>query len=212
MQERSAMASPGKADGGASCLSSQCFDPLTRSCVMCSELFGDNTNPALGAPSSDTLPTVPSMDLPSSLLIFGVPVLVGLLLALAALWGFLACKLGKRRRKRRKAEQKAEESHGDAGPLPSSGCLDVSTPEGSADPAQGHCPHRNGGMRMPRRDGAKQWPCCQGDAKGDVVLLATTWPHHKEHGHSFPLPATELGATALVTTKTTQECMGEERL
>lgn len=38
------MASLGKADGGASCLSSQCFDPLTRSCVMCSELFGDNTS------------------------------------------------------------------------------------------------------------------------------------------------------------------------
>lgn len=70
--------------------------------------FCTAADPALGAPSSDTLPTVPSMDLPSSLLIFGVPVLVGLLLALAALWGFLACKLGKRRRKRRKAEQKAE--------------------------------------------------------------------------------------------------------
>lgn len=104
------------------------------------------------------------------------------------------------------------ESLGDAGPLPSSSCLDVSTPEGNANPAQGPCPHRNGGLRMPRRDGAKRRPCCQGDAKGDVVLLATTWPHHKEHGHGFPLPATELGATALVTTKTTQECMGEERL
>lgn len=104
------------------------------------------------------------------------------------------------------------ESLGDAGPLPSSSCLDVSTPEGNADPAQGPCPHRNGGLRTPKRDGAKRRPCCQGDAKGDVVLLATTWPHHKEHGHGFPLPATELGAAALVTTKTTQECMGEERL
>ncbi|XP_032300423.1 tumor necrosis factor receptor superfamily member 13C isoform X3 [Coturnix japonica] len=212
MQERSAMASPGKADGGASCLSSQCFDPLTRSCVMCSELFGDNTKPAPGVPSSDTLPTVPSTDLPSSLLIFGVPALVGLLLALAALWGFLACKLGKQRRKRRKTEREVEENLGDAGLLPSSSCLDVSTTEGSADPAQIPCPHRNGGLRTPRRDGAKRRPCCQGDTKGDVVLLATTWPHHKEHGHSFPLPATELGATALVTTKTTQECVGEERL
>ncbi|XP_042746201.1 tumor necrosis factor receptor superfamily member 13C [Lagopus leucura] len=217
MQERSAMASPGKADGGASCLSSHCFDLLTKSCVICSELFGDNsTKPAPGVSSSDTLPTVPSMHLPSRLLIFGVPALVGLLLALAALWGFLACKLGKRRRKRRKTEQEVEdgagESLGDAGPLPSSSCLDVSTPEGNANPAQGPCPHRNGGLRMPRRDGAKRRPCCQGDAKGDVVLLATTWPHHKEHGHGFPLPATELGATALVTTKTTQECMGEERL
>lgn len=38
------MASPGKADGGASCLSSHCFDLLTKSCVICSELFGDNSS------------------------------------------------------------------------------------------------------------------------------------------------------------------------
>ncbi|XP_021239542.1 tumor necrosis factor receptor superfamily member 13C isoform X2 [Numida meleagris] len=212
MQERSAMASLGKADAGASCLSSQCFDPLTRSCVMCSELFGDNTKPAPAVPSSDTLPTIPSTDLPSSLLIFGVPALVVLLLALAGLWGFLACKMEKRRRKRRKTEKEVEESLGDAGPLPSLGCLDLTTPERNADPAQGPCPHRNGGLRTPRRDGAMRRPCCQGDAKGDVVLLATAWPRHKEHGHGFPLPATELGATALVTTKTTQDCVGEERL
>ncbi|OXB57027.1 hypothetical protein ASZ78_000596 [Callipepla squamata] len=213
MQERSAMASPGKADAGASCLSSQCFDPLTRSCVMCSELFGDNaTEPSPAVPSSDTLPTIPSMDLSSSLLIFGVPALVGLLLALAALWGFLACKMEKQRRKRRKTEQEVEESLGNAGSLPSSACLDTTTPEGNADPVQGPCPHRNGGLRMPRREGAKRQPCCQGDVKGDMVLLATAWPRHKEHNHGFPLPATELGATALVTTKTTQGCEGEERL
>lgn len=39
-----AMSSSGKATGASSCLSSQCFDLLTRSCVKCSDLFRDNTS------------------------------------------------------------------------------------------------------------------------------------------------------------------------
>lgn len=106
------------------------------------------------------------------------------------------------------------ESLGETGPLPSPAYPDPAAPLGEADPAQGPCPHLNGGLKAagpPRRDSAKRRPCCQGDGERDVVLLATPWPCHEEHGHGFPLPATELGATALVTTKTTQDCMGEER-
>lgn len=44
MRERSAMSSSGKADAVASCLPSQCFDPLTRFCVRCSDLFKDNAS------------------------------------------------------------------------------------------------------------------------------------------------------------------------
>lgn len=60
------------------------------------------------APTSTLAPTLPSVDLPSTLLIFGVPAVVGLILALAALWGFLACKVGKQRRKRKAADEEAE--------------------------------------------------------------------------------------------------------
>lgn len=38
------MSSSGKAAAAFSCLSSQCFDLLTRSCVKCSDLFKDNTS------------------------------------------------------------------------------------------------------------------------------------------------------------------------
>lgn len=41
---RSAMSLSGKTAASSSCLSSQCFDLLTRSCVKCSDLFKDNTS------------------------------------------------------------------------------------------------------------------------------------------------------------------------
>eukprot|EP00075_Anas_platyrhynchos_P020425 XP_027309678.1 tumor necrosis factor receptor superfamily member 13C isoform X1 [Anas platyrhynchos] len=228
MRERSAMASSGKADAVAACLPSQCFDPLTRFCVRCADLFKDNatlpllTPPAFRttaepvhvAPTSAPPPTLSSVDLPSTLLLFGVPALVVLLLVLAALCGLLGCKASKQRRKRRKTEQEAKESLGETGPLPSPAYPDPAAPLGEADPARGPCPHLNGGLKAagpPGRDSTKRRPCCQGDGERNVVLLAAPWPRHEEHGHGFPLPATELGATALVTTKTTQDCVGQER-
>ncbi|XP_050771556.1 tumor necrosis factor receptor superfamily member 13C [Gymnogyps californianus] len=212
---QSAMSSSGKATASSSCLSSECFDLLTRSCVKCSDLFKDNTTePARTAPTSALAPTLPSVDLPSTLLIFGVPAVVVLILAAAALWGFLACKVGKRRRKRKAADEEAKANMDAASPLPSPGCQDPAVPEGDAGLALAPCLHLNGGLNMvgpPRKAGAKRRPCCQGDADGDIILLSAVYPQHEECNHSFPLPATELGATALVTTKTTQNCAGEER-
>ncbi|KAM6144519.1 tumor necrosis factor receptor superfamily member 13C [Phoenicopterus ruber ruber] len=224
----SAMSSSGKAAAATSCLSSQCFDLLTRSCVKCSDLFKDNTTlplltlpasrstaePARVAPTSALAPTLPSVDLPSTLLIFGVPTVVGFILTLAALWGFLACKVGKQRRKRKAADEEAEANMDAASPLPSLGCQDAATLEGDAALAPAPCPHLNGGLKTlgpPGKAGAKRRPCCRGDADGDIILLSTVYPRHEECNHGFPLPATELGATALVTTKTTQNCAGEER-
>ncbi|KFQ07791.1 hypothetical protein N330_14038, partial [Leptosomus discolor] len=224
----SAMSSSGKATAASSCLSSQCFDILTRSCVKCSDLFRDNTTlplmtlpascptaePAHAAPTSALVPTLPSMDLHSTLLIFGVPAAVGVILAVAALWGFLACKVGKQRRKRKAADEEAEANMDVTSPLPSPGCQDPAVPERDATVALVPCPHLNGGLKMPGppgKAGAKQRSCCQGDADGDIILLSTMYPRRAECDHGFPLPATELGATALVTTKTTQNCAGEER-
>ncbi|KAK4830211.1 hypothetical protein QYF61_009278 [Mycteria americana] len=256
----SAMSSSGKA--AAPCLSSQCFDLLTRSCVKCSDLFKDNTKdntskgtresrdraprgwevvgqggwstpgggqvegtfscgcpkagqtaePTRVAPTSALAPTLPAVDLPSTLLIIGVPAVVGLILALAALWGFLACKVGKRRRKRKAADEEAEANMDATSPLP--GCQDPAVPEGDAAMAPAPCLHLNGGLKMPGppgKAGTKRRPCCRGDADGDIVLLSAVYPRHEECNHGFPLPATELGAAALVTTKTTQNCAGEER-
>ncbi|XP_063179842.1 tumor necrosis factor receptor superfamily member 13C isoform X1 [Chroicocephalus ridibundus] len=170
--------------------------------------------PARMAPTSPLVPTLPSVDLPSTLLIFGVPAVVGLILALAALWGFLACKVGKQRRKRKAADEEAKANTDAASPLPEPGCQDAAVPEGDAILATAPCPHHNGGLKMagpPGKAGAKRRPCCQGDADGDIILLSAVYSQHEECNHSFPLPATELGATALVTTKTTQNCSSEER-
>ncbi|KAM6384247.1 tumor necrosis factor receptor superfamily member 13C [Alca torda] len=224
----SAMSSSGKAAAPSPCLSSQCFDLLTRSCVQCSDLFKENATlllltltvfhltaePARMAPTSPLAPTLPSVDLPSTLLIFGVPTVVGLILALAALWGFLACKVGKQSRKRKTADEEAKANTDAASPLPDPGCQDPAVLEGDAILATAPCPHHNGGLKMagpPGKAGAKRRPCCRGDADGDIILLSAVYSQHEECNHSFPLPATELGATALVTTKTTQNCSSEER-
>ncbi|XP_075009916.1 tumor necrosis factor receptor superfamily member 13C isoform X2 [Calonectris borealis] len=206
----STMPSSGK--DALACLSSQCFDRLTKSCVKCSDLFKDSTKPSRMAPTSTLAPTLPSVDLPSTLLIFGVPAVVVLILALVALWGFLACKMGKRRRKRKAADEEAKANMDATSPLPSPGCQDPALGDAALAPAP--CQHLNGSLKMlglPGKAGAKQRPCCRGDANGDIVLLSTVYPRHEEYNHGFPLPATELGATALVTTKTTQNCAGEER-
>ncbi|XP_071588457.1 tumor necrosis factor receptor superfamily member 13C [Heliangelus exortis] len=211
----SAMSSSGKAAAPSFCLYPQCFDPLTRSCVKCSDLFRNNTTKLSSTvPTSVLTPTLPSVNLPSTLLIFGIPVVVGFILAMAALWGFLACKVGKQRRKRKAADEEATENMNADGPLPGPGCQDPAAPEGDDALVSALCLNLNGGEKMqgpPRKAGAKQRPCCQGDTDGDIVLLTTMYPQHEECNHGFPLPATELGAAALVTTKTTQNCAIEER-
>lgn len=86
--------------------------------------------------------------------------------------------------------------------------------EGDAALAPALCLNLNGSLKMPGppgKAGSKRRPCCQGDPNGDIVLLSAVYPRHEECNHGFPLPATELGATALVTTKTTQNCTGEDR-
>ncbi|XP_074757486.1 tumor necrosis factor receptor superfamily member 13C [Athene noctua] len=222
----STMSSSGKAVAASSCLSPQCFDLLTKSCVKCSDLFKDNTTlplltlpashptaePARVVPTSTPAPTLTSVDLPSTLLIFGVPAVVGLILSLAAFLGFLACKVGKRRKKRKAVDKEAEANTDATSPLPSLGCQDPAVPEGDAALAPTPCLHLNGSLKMlepPGKPGAKRRTCCQGDAEDDIILLSTVYPQH-ECNHGLPLPATELGATALVTTKTTQKCAGEE--
>ncbi|XP_069710492.1 tumor necrosis factor receptor superfamily member 13C [Phaenicophaeus curvirostris] len=214
-RSHSTMSLSGKADAASSCLSSQCFDTLTKSCVECSALFKDNTTePARVAPTSALMPTLSTVDLPRNFLIFGVLTVMGIILVLAALWGFMACKVGKKRRKSKVVDQEAEANVDTTSPLPSPGCQDCATLEADVALAPASCLHLNGGLKMPGppgKAGAKRRVCCQGDADGDIILLSAVYPRHEDHNHSFPLPATELGATALVTTKTTQNCATEER-
>ncbi|XP_030118763.4 tumor necrosis factor receptor superfamily member 13C [Taeniopygia guttata] len=198
---RSAMSSSGKAAIAPSCLSFECFDTLTKSCIKCSDLFQDNTTEPTLAPTTT-----------STFLIFGLPVVVGFILVLAAICVFLACKEGKQRRRRRAADEEDKENTDITSPLPSQ---DSAMPEGDGALNPAPCLHLAGSLKMsgpPRKARAKQRPCCQGDADGDIVLVSAACPRTEECNHSFPLPATELGATVLVTTKTTQNCAREERV
>ncbi|NXG32486.1 TR13C factor, partial [Dromaius novaehollandiae] len=230
-QAHSVMSS-GKADSSASCLPSQCFDSLTRLCVKCSELYKDNTKhitqdpiltlpvfpstaePAHAAPTSALIPLPPSVDLPGTVLIFGIPALVGLILALAAIWGFLAWKVGRQRRKRKKPDEESKESLDNVVSSSSPVQQDHTVLAADDDLALAKCPHVNGAVKVPGppgKDGAKPKLCCQGNTVGDIILLSAVSPCLEECNHCFPLPATELGATALVTTKTTQKtCINEE--
>uniref|UniRef100_A0A672TR14 TNF receptor superfamily member 13C n=1 Tax=Strigops habroptila TaxID=2489341 RepID=A0A672TR14_STRHB len=200
----SAMSSSGKAVSAPSCLSSQCFDLLTRSCVKCSDLFKENTTEPARAVFPSTLePTLPAMDLPSTLLIFGIVAAVVFVLVLTTLLGFLVCKLGKWRRKRKAADEEAQANVKATSPLPIPGCQDAAVMEGDATLAPVPCQHLSGGLKMlrpPGKAGEKRRPCCQGDADGDIILLSTVYTQHEECNQGFPLPATELGATALERT------------
>ncbi|KGL84024.1 hypothetical protein N309_02240, partial [Tinamus guttatus] len=204
--------SSGKADASTSCLPSQCFDSLTKSCVKCYELYKDNTTePAHAAPTS-TL--IPSSDLPGRALIFVGPAVVGLLLVLAAICVFLARKVRRQRRKKKQLDKESKERMGNAVSSSSPIQQDFTALATDDDFAFAKYPHVNGAVKVtrpPGKDAEKQRLCCQGNPAGDVIVLSPVSPCLEECNHCFPLPATELGATALVTTKTTQKtCINEE--
>uniref|UniRef100_A0A8C6ZCN2 TNF receptor superfamily member 13C n=1 Tax=Nothoprocta perdicaria TaxID=30464 RepID=A0A8C6ZCN2_NOTPE len=218
MQEDSSRAhsvmSSGKADASTSCLPSQCFDSLTKSCVKCLDLYRDNTTePAHAVPTSTP---IPSADVPGTVVMTVGLAVMGQLLLLVAICVFLAWKV---RRQRRKRKEPDEEAKGKISLvfLITALCIcssqrDYVTWAYSAPPR--HCPHVNGAAKVPgppRKDAEKQRLCCQGNPGGDVIVLSPLSPCLEECNHCFPLPATELGATALVTTKTTQKtCINEE--
>lgn len=87
-------------------------------------------------PTPTQLPPHPSGNMLSPVLIFGIPVLMGLVLVLASVWGFVTWKM---RRRRRKREKPNEESKGKC--LLSLPCLiDVfpHTDSGSGEDLQDH--------------------------------------------------------------------------
>lgn len=64
------------------------------------------------------------------------------------------------------------------------------------------CPHLNGVTMITQDDVLKENMPFTRSQEVEVISLS---PHDEKCNSSFPLPATELGATVLVTTKTIQE-------
>lgn len=70
-------------------------------------------------------------------------------------------------------------------------------------PALHTCPHSNGIAKTARDDILERNIHCIVVAESDVTEAISLSSCDKKCHHTFPLPATELGATVLVTTKTT---------
>ncbi|XP_055251639.1 tumor necrosis factor receptor superfamily member 13C isoform X1 [Moschus berezovskii] len=195
------------------CLQTQCFDPLVRNCVACSLLR--TTEPRPASPSSGPppphapLPSAPCSPCPSPpaggpsslapgtatqpqesagpgtpaeaeaalplpALLFGAPALLGLALALALL-GLVTWK----RRRRRPGAAVVPEAP-EAAEVPEA-------PDGEPDKSLDIDTTLSRGTL---------------DATTPIWLLPTEDPAAIPPAHSVPVPATELGSTELVTTKT----------
>ncbi|XP_006120590.2 tumor necrosis factor receptor superfamily member 13C [Pelodiscus sinensis] len=199
----------------ATCSQSLCFDILTKACVSCSELAGKSKEETTYhitsiAPTSTQAPVL------SPILLFGIPALVGLVLVLVALWVLLVCRVRRwRQRKKRRPDEKPKENLCNVTSCESQACKRLKLPEEN-DHVLATCPHLNGALKHAgsagRGDFSKKKPVFQGGAGSDVIKLAALSTGNEECDHGFPLPATELGATVLVTTKTIQNnCAIEER-
>ncbi|CAI5785918.1 Hypothetical predicted protein [Podarcis lilfordi] len=80
-----------------------------------------------------------------------------------------------------------------------------SSSPGDGDPEILRCPHSNDALNTARDDALKREVQHIAMAGSDVTEAASLTSCDKKCNPTFPLPATELGATELVTTKTTQE-------
>ncbi|XP_067415056.1 tumor necrosis factor receptor superfamily member 13C [Emydura macquarii macquarii] len=201
-----------RTDAHPPCLYRQCFDILTQGCVSCTELHGaveeETTYHTSVAPASTQASAPTKVDLPGPGLIFGIPALVGLVLALVALWGLLTCKVRKRwRRKSGRPDEKSKENLHCVVSCESQAWKGPKLPE--EDLVMATCPHLNGALKHAgsagRGDFSKRKLVFQGGAGSDVIELSALSAGNEERDHGFPLPATELGATVLVTTKTIQK-------
>ncbi|XP_039347585.1 tumor necrosis factor receptor superfamily member 13C [Mauremys reevesii] len=199
------------------CLLPQCFDPLIKGCVRCTDLPGHSEEDTIPSTACHTsvAPTSTQAPAPGPGLIFGIPALVGLVLVLAALCGLLTCKVRRRRqRKKRSPDEKPKENLDCVISCESQACKGPKLPED--DLVLATCPHVNGALKHAgpagRGDFSKRKPVFQGGTGSDVIELSGLSASNEERDHGFPLPATELGATVLVTTKTIQNnCLTEER-
>ncbi|XP_070226183.1 tumor necrosis factor receptor superfamily member 13C isoform X2 [Bos mutus] len=169
------------------CLQTQCFDPLVRNCVACSllrttgpRLAGDPSSLAPGTalqPQESAGPGTPAeaeAALPLPALLFGAPALLGLALALALL-GLVTWK-----RRRRQPGAAVVPEAPEAAEVPEA-------PDGDPDKSLDVDTTLSPGTL---------------DATAPIWLLPSEDPAATPPTHSVPVPATELGSTELVTTKT----------
>ncbi|XP_028602796.2 tumor necrosis factor receptor superfamily member 13C [Podarcis muralis] len=205
---------------GTSChLPSLCYDRLVDQCVSC-EKMQRKTEKETTAPIKPQAPTPLAADPACSSLLFGIYILMGLVLAVAAVLCIVILK-----QKRKKRMRGAEKENSTDVPEDFRCCEEGNAKEnekcviafenephrgrnsspGDGDPEILMCPHSNDALKSSRDDTLKREVQHMAMAGSDVTEAASLTSCDKQCNPTFPLPATELGATELVTTKTTQE-------
>ncbi|XP_026549003.1 uncharacterized protein LOC113430804 [Notechis scutatus] len=182
-----------------------CYDRLINKCDRCRHMQRGSrkeTTTVFGTTSITTQPVqVHPGNQHCSALIFVFCALVVLVIIMATLWLVIMKQRRKRRRKTGKNSQEngkcicflaneAQTNH-DCGP-------------GDNDLRQLRCPHLNGVTMITHDDVLKENMPCVALTSQEVDVISLS-PHDENCNSSFPVPATELGATVLVTTKTIQE-------
>ncbi|KAJ6658904.1 hypothetical protein lerEdw1_019540 [Lerista edwardsae] len=202
MMERGA----GKATrtAGTCALPHLCYDRLIKQCVDCGKLHRgtEGTTAILRVVSTaNQAPHVPaarSTGQGGSEFVFGVYALVGLVLAIAAVLWFVTQKHKRRQKMQQASKEDCEENENRIIPLERqvSKSPNVLQKDG---PLRHKCPYSNGTAKT-ATDGIleRNAPCI---AVTEATSLSSC---DQKCTDTFPLPETELGATVLVTTKTTR--------
>ncbi|XP_053109437.1 uncharacterized protein LOC128326513 isoform X2 [Hemicordylus capensis] len=214
--------------------SSLCYDRLIKQCVDCGKLNRGGKLLIKGMLKDDQLHeidckreqanvattilrvTSTTIQVPATLaayqvcsaLLFGVCALVGLIVAIVMLLWFV--KQQRKRRQTRRKTDKEDSEENESCPIPFEHQVhkEISLPE--EDPMLCRCPYSNGTAKTARADILKE--NVHHVEGSDVTEDPSLSSYDKKCNHTFPLPATELGATVLVTTKTTQEYFINEEL
>nr|XP_056702522.1 tumor necrosis factor receptor superfamily member 13C-like [Euleptes europaea] len=185
-----------------------CYDALIKKCVSCSKLNRNQEETTailrvISTTAQEMTPPTTAQKCPA--LISGICACAGLVLAMAAVLWFVIQKQKRRTRKSKADEEDPKkieienhyENHVHKGPdLPGEDNLALLRCPPSNDTSHG---------TILKDDISKM-------AVSDVTVASSLSSCEEKGNHTFPLPATELGATELVTTKTIQENFIKEEL
>ncbi|XP_077197058.1 tumor necrosis factor receptor superfamily member 13C [Paroedura picta] len=185
-----------------------CYDSLIRQCVSCNMLNRVHKEttavPRVASTTSQEI-TPPAVVLKCPALISVAFACAGLVLAMAAVLWFVIQKQKRRTRKRELDEEDPEKTENCSIPFESQVHKEPYLPKEDNSDALKCLPLNDYSQGITLKDDSSKM------AGSDVTEVAS-FSSCEKGNHTIPLPATELGSTVLVTTKTTQENFIKEEL
>ncbi|XP_013907513.1 PREDICTED: uncharacterized protein LOC106537793 isoform X1 [Thamnophis sirtalis] len=182
-----------------------CYDRLIKRCYSCKRMQRGSRKETTTVFRTTSLPTQPVQVFAGnqncSALIFGFFAFVGLVIIMAILW--LVILKQRRKRRRKTGKENSQENGKCACILANEAQTNHDCEPRDNDLGQLQCPHLNAVTMITQDDVLKENIPCVAFTRSQEVI--TSSPHDEKCNSLFPLPATEFGATMLVTTKTIQE-------